>query len=449
MEPLRQRIESLWPWAVLPFLCAGPMHAQRGLVDDALRKAPPESWRTIALAEAGVEIAIPRDFERLPTQPLRPLRFRGNLGGGKVELEVAWLTKNFATVSRVLLGLAADSTLLRVDAGRTDGLVTAVCERELVGTKHRRIGFVICPRREAILVECDIPKSAPSTTSGAARELLRFVRLVERTGLTAVQFGEEERLRRRIEAGFIEADRKKVEIRQSTFYRLFTTAPVDETILEFLETELLPRVVAICGVSPSRSDPLSLFVHRGRSNYILASMQLGLSAQQGEAMAGHAWDDNYATWFEHARSAVHVHEGTHQYMTATLGLDGGGPWLQEGFARWIETQYSHELPARNARNLLRSRKDFPKLEALISERSFLFGGGGRLGFEALQLYDISASFVRYLAQEHRSKFRTVLLRTGVLPSGEFRLVARALEDTIGIAFPKLEEDWRRWLREDL
>ncbi len=416
---------------------------------DDERPGAPASWQKVSLPEAGLEIFWPQDFERLPARALHPIHARGKLGGGSIELEVAWLTSNFATVSRVLLGLATDSKLVEVEAMRLDKHVAAIFTRDLSTSKHRRIGLVVCPRNEAVIIECNLPPGAPSTTPAAVRHLLRYARLVPRKGLTVVQEDDDARLRRRIEVGFVENDRKAVTVRQSANYRLFTTAPATDTVLDLLETELLPRVIAICGIAPDPSAPLSLFVHKSRAKYILASMQLGLSAQQGEAMAGHAWDDNYATWYADARSPVHIHEGTHQYMTATLGLDGGGPWLQEGFARWIETQFSRETPARNARNLLRSREDFPSLAALIQERSFLFGGSKTLGFEAAELYDISASFVRYLAQEHRQQFRRLLLRLGVLPSGEVALVQRAIEDTLALAFSKVEEDWRRWLREDL
>ena len=409
----------------------------------------PSEWKKLRLEAAGLELAVPDSFQRLPGRRFTPIRMQGRLDGSPVLLSVTWLKKNFATVSRTILPLASDARIRSVRAFRLGDHVAAILERMTSEPKRQRLTLVVCPRNEALRVEVSVPPQAPYATMQSARSLLELVRLTKRKGLTVVTADEESRKKADIARGFTEDDLKDIQVRESAHYRLFTTATADATLLEILESELLPRVTAICGVKPSTKRLLPIFVHRRRSGYVLATMRLGLSAQQVEAMEGHSWDRYYATYYSGPRAPVHMHEGVHQYVTATLGLDGGGPWLQEGFARWIETQYSKERPARNARNLARARKTFPSLEELVRTRSFLLGGGRRYGLDALELYDISASFVRYLAQEHRAKFRRVFLRCGVLPSGQFHLVKEALEDTLGISFQKLEADWRRWLREDV
>lgn len=407
------------------------------------------NWRRVAIEAAGLELRVPSDFKALPRRPLVPVAMRGKLGGSTVDLSVTWLTQNFATVSRAMLTLAAEAEILHVRGARLGNEVSAIVESRTRQPNRRHVSLIVCPRREALRVDIDFPGGAPHTVVQACRELLADVRLFERSGLTVVATDEDTEKKIGIARGFTQADQKNVRIRDSTHYRLFTTAPADEALLETLESELLPRVVAICGVKPSTKTLLPIFLHHRRSGYLLATMRLGLSAQQVEAMDGHAWDQYYATWYSGPRAPVHIHEGTHQYVTATLGLDGGGPWLQEGFARWIETQFSKETPARHARNLLRTRKNFPSLEELVAARSFLFGKNRRDGLDVFSLYDISASFVRYLAQEHRTKFRQVFLACGVLPSGHPRLVRAALEETLGTSMKKLESEWHRWLREDV
>lgn len=456
--PLLRRSQHVLPTLIAACAaCVGaPAPAQADAtsrLDD--RQAPPETWKRIELDAAGLRLYVPNGFTKLASRPFMPIRMRGKLGGGDVELRVTWLTKSFATTSRALLALSVDARLDRVRAERKQGRVTAIFESTDREPRRYHVGLVTCPRNEALGVDLVFKQDAPATTRAACRSFLRFVRLVPRRGLTVVAEDEETRQRAAIARGFPEADRDRVAIRESAHYRLFTTAPVDEQLLELLEQELLPRVVAICGVKCRRNALLPIFLHKRRSAYILATMRLGLSAQQVEAMEGHAWDQYYSTWYSGPRHPVHIHEGTHQYVTATLGLDGGGPWLQEGFARWVETQYSRETPARNARNLLRTRKDFPTLRALLASRSFLLrgnlqsGDGQKRNLSTIELYDISASFVQYLAQEHRSRFRQVFLQCGVLPSGQDKLVVDALERCLGMSFRKLEADWKRWLREDL
>ena len=418
--------------------------------DFVSQRAAPEGWAVIEAAAAGVEFAVPPGFERLARRAHTPVRLRGMLGGRRATIRLSRFRNDFGTISRVLRALRASSKIESVRSFFINGEIAALVRRRV--PKRRRVVYsvITCPLRRAIHLEAELPLAAEAASIGEAHRVLGTFRLVPLKQLTIAKTTPELQRRADIELGFAGPQRAAVESLDSEHFRLFTTAASGRKLLELLEKELVPRLTRWFGKPAHKVDRLRVYLHRSRSGYELAAVKNGMSEQRAASLEGHSWDGYYSTYYSGPRASVHIHEGVHQYMTAALGLDGGGTWLQEGLAQWIEADFGKRSPARAARNTLRKKKgDFPALKRILVARTFLFRPKERFGLSCNELYDVSASLVRYLAQEHHNEFRALISELGVLPPSDLGLLEAAFRRRIGLDLGSLEKAWRRWLLEEI
>ena len=434
-------------WLACCLLVAEMPRAQKDFVP---QRESPEGWLRVEAPTAGAEFLTPPGFERLARRAHTPVRLRGTLGGRRCTIRLSRFRNDFGTVSRVLRALRVDSKIESVNSFLIDGEVAALVRRRVPKRRRAIYSIVTAPLQRAVHFEVDLPIAAEAPCVGEAQRVLGTFRLVPLKQLTVAKTTPEIQRRLDIELGFAGPQRAAVESIDSEHFRLFTTAPSGRKLLALLEKELVPRLTRWFGKPAHKVDRLRVFLHRSRSGYELAAVKNGMSEQRAAALEGHSWDGYYSTYYSGPRASVHIHEGVHQYMTAALGLDGGGTWLQEGLAQWIEADFGRRSPARLARNTLRKKKaDFPSLKRILVARTFLFRPKERFGLSCNELYDVSASLVRYLAQEHHNEFRSLIRELGVLPPSDLGLLEAAFRRRIGLDIASLEKAWRRWLLEEI
>ncbi len=440
----------LFLWLTVHALSAGSLRAQAPVDDEA--DQPPKGWHKIEATTIGARFWVPESFTQLKPSRYRPISLQGVLGGSRVRLHLNVLRGQFETVSRFIATMTADARIEEVVAFRIDNEPAAIVRRQTSKKPRRQIyEAVVCPRHHAVSLEIQLPPSAGAQAAEEARRLLRFFRPIAKRGFTQATPAAAATRTKELELGFTGKQLPKVTTKASAHYRLYTTSAVDQKLLDFLEEELAPRLTRHLGGAQGwvGERRLPIFLHRTRDAYVLAAQNIGIPREQARSMAGYAWDRYYATWYKDAHDPIHIHEGTHQFVTAILGLDGGGPWLQEGLAEWIEADYTHANPKRRGRNLLkRTGTEFPTLAALLAAESFENTPAELGSLQKTEIYDIAASLVQFLAIEQHNEFRDLLLQLGVLPSGQLRLTEAAFVRTIGIDLKELECKWKTWLRRD-
>jgi hypothetical protein len=404
----------------------------------------------IVATDYGCEFQVPGSMQRMPPSRHRPISYQGALGGEPARLHLNAAGDRFTTVSRLLFDMTEDSKLVQVVARRISGEPAAQVERRLQEPERMILELVICPQRRGVSLEIQLPPHPAAQAIAEADRIFASFGLITRSGYTLASTGRDQVRQRELELGFVDRARERVRLEQSEHYRLYTTAPTGKDLLDLLEKKLLPMLGDLTGTLPPTFDEegkLPIFLHNTWQDYVRSARQMGIPQASIDAMQGYAWDRYYSTSYSDARSAVHIHEGTHQFMTAVLGLDGGGAWLQEGLARWVECMHLHRAPDRDARNILRSQPErFPALRQMCAASSFLHDTTA--GNQPSECYDIAASLVKYLAQEHHNEFRGLLLEVGVLPAGQMLLLDDALGRSIRRNLAQVETAWRQWLLAD-
>ena len=119
---------------------------------------------------------------------------------------------------------------------------------------------------------------------------------------------------------------------------------------------------------------------------------------------GHAYRDYYATWYEAPNDPVHIHELTHQIFGNRLYLSGGGSWLQEGVAEYVECSKNDLNPA--AGQVGRNRH-VPLVE-LMKAPSLLYSAGGETVTgtnDAGDQYKQAAVLIEFLRESKATKKR--------------------------------------------
>ncbi len=427
-------------WSLLlGLLFAAPAPAQ-GLGTRA------RTWRLLRIPSAGLAFELPADFKErpAPAEPGRPAgRYDGLLGGAEVSLRWRYDSERFETVSRTLLELDLDGRLLSVSARLLGGEPAALYRREDASGRGERRGLTVCPHRRAFVLELRLPEAPGKALEAEAARLLGSLRRLP-PGEYTLAAPTPRRLNRTERAlGFPGIPEEKVRFLASPHYRLWTTAgaPGARRLLRFLEEEVLPWIEPRLGSIEGRGplEGMTIFLHRTRGGYLAAALRSGLPREQAEAMDGHAWHRFYRTWYAAPRDPIHAHEATHQLMAAVYGLDGGGPWLQEGLAQWVEAAFDRTDLRRAARNILKRTKG-SALDRLFDAETFLHRGGG----ETPELYRLAGSLLAFLAEGGAKRLRAFVLHCGVLPFARRDLLAAAIQAALDQRPAELEAAWRAW-----
>ncbi|MHC4893525.1 MAG: hypothetical protein ACYTFV_09200, partial [Planctomycetota bacterium] len=89
---------------------------------------------------------------------------------------------------------------------------------------------------------------------------------------------------------------------------------------------------------------MPVFLFRTRDQYLdFLQEKIGWTREQAARSGGVASGDWYATTYDDPKDSVHIHELTHQIFKNRLLVSGGGSWLQEGVAVYVETlEYKEE-----------------------------------------------------------------------------------------------------------
>ncbi|PIE22772.1 MAG: hypothetical protein CSA62_10690 [Planctomycetota bacterium] len=405
--------------------------------------------RRISVPSAHCSIVVPPGFERelVQDQELhanRPRQYVGQIGGYRARLIVQLGEDRFSTISRCLAARIEDGTIEEVIAFRHAGKVICRVRRGDRERGEEIQEILCCPFDRPLSVAIVFEHSPSQTARNEANLVLASFALLPASQITRAELPKGEHKKREINIGFTEQDAPHVRVLESEHYRLYSTASGSQALLELLEAKVLPKLHPLLGSAPPSRNKLPIFLHRTRRGYMLAALRNGIPREQAMTMEAHAWDRYMSASYASPRDPVLVHEATHQFLTAELGLDGGGPWLQEGIARWIESGYTREQPERTARHLV-SRKQLPRLKDLI-ESSNLF----RLKVAGKKLapqisYNVAASLIAFIAERYPMKLKDFVLQCGVLPAGDLRLTEAASYRCLETDLSKLEAKWQQWL----
>ncbi|GEM_PF-2903467 len=421
-----------------------------GTAQDSAHGTRVRAWKEIRFAEVGAAFRIPADFETRPAltrnagQTAR--EYTGMLGGTQALLRIRTDADHFQTVSRGLLEVAQEGRLLSVRGFRLDGEPGA--RYRLLSEDHglETLGVLLCPRRRLVHLALQLPRNAGAAPLSESSRLLESLRILPAKEITLARPMAELRDLSELRLGFPGRVRADIRELSTAHYRLWTDAAPSgaRKLLAFLEREFTPLIQERIG--PFDRDlghpDLTIFLHRTRNGYLLAALRSGIPREQAEAMDGHAWDRFYSTWYAGPRDPIHIHEATHQVMAAVYGLDGGGPWLQEGIAQWVESRFSRLDPRRLARNLLR-RSRAPDFDEMLRAKSFLHRNRrGLVGSK--DLYELASSLLAFLREKRPEAFPDFLLETGILPDTRKKLCEEAIEHSLGWDMDELEARWKAW-----
>jgi hypothetical protein len=425
--------------------------AQSLRVESALPQAPERN--VVRVPSARCSFVLPPGFEREHVQDAavrarRPRQYLGQIAGQRARILVQLGEERFATVSRVLTAMQDDGPIDEVEARREQGEALAILRRRISGRATEMHIAACCPWRRSVLLAVVFEHEAGPMARDAARRVLDSFRLLPPDQITRSVIPDTQQSQEEITLGFPKKDQRLVRTSESRHYRLHATASGGKKLLQLLEQRLWPSMQQLMGPppGPERVPKLPIFLHRTRSSYVLASLRNGIPRAHLASIEAHAWDRYFSSSYVSPRDPILLHEATHQYMTAVQGLDGGGAWLQEGLARWIEAQYARKRPERVARNLLQ-RDELPRLHKLVAAPSLfhIVVRGRKLSPD--QAYDTAAALMSFLHDSSPDGLRSLALQAGILPEGDTRLIQNAFRRSLGKDLTAVESSWHRWLLE--
>jgi hypothetical protein len=133
---------------------------------------------------------------------------------------------------------------------------------------------------------------------------------------------------------------------------------------------------------------------------------------------------------------VHIHEATHQIFKNLLRLSGGGSWLQEGLAEYMET--SHNERKAWARRATRDGKfmpfaDFVQVPSLLTTK----------GVDADDAYHQAGSLIEFLRDGdfHPDVFPKFVAEVGALPRGNLVRIQQAVQGLYNTDLAGIEKEW--------
>lgn len=200
---------------------------------------------------------------------------------------------------------------------------------------------------------------------------------------------------------------------------------------------------------------LPVFLFRTRDQYIeFVAQNTSMDASQAARSAGVASGDWYATTYEDPKDSTHIHELTHQVFGNRLLLRGGGSWLQEGVAVYVETQEYRE-EANKVKNVGRrvgkdgiaeatENGDFVPFRRFFVMPSLLLSNEGQTqkgNNAAGQAYDQAGAVIRFVMEDKRTReqgFDFIRL-VGSQARGDLPATEAAIRRFFGVTLEEFEE----------
>jgi len=135
-----------------------------------------------------------------------------------------------------------------------------------------------------------------------------------------------------------------------------------------------------------------------------------------------------------------AHEAAHQLVGTRLKIEGGGSWLQEGLAVYIEKRFEGRNPSTNIKGRIDQDRyyyfeDFLKLNTLLFDPK----GYGVLNYEQ------AGSMIDFMLNgRYRSSFKAYLQLVRANPSPDAHAATQAIETAYKMNLYRFENAWRQF-----
>jgi hypothetical protein len=198
-------------------------------------------------------------------------------------------------------------------------------------------------------------------------------------------------------------------------------------------------------IEGSRLMPIFLF-RTPEQYYEYYAKIADTSIESARKSKGHAWRDYYATWYEAPGDPVHIHECTHQIFRNRLHLSGGGSWLQEGVAEYIETV---EYERNNIAREIKKGRHMPLAE-FVELKSLLYSSedGVKGGSAAGQLYKQAALLIEFLRESKFGKkhFDEFVHAMGRVPRNDVGQIEAVFQKVYGADLDEVDAAWQQYCK---
>jgi hypothetical protein len=180
--------------------------------------------------------------------------------------------------------------------------------------------------------------------------------------------------------------------------------------------------------------------------YAYYSKRASIPLEKARRSKGHAWLDYYATWYEAPNDPVHIHEATHQIFANRLYLSGGGSWLQEGVAEYVETRPNERGGA--ARLVKKGRhtplREFVAIPSLLMSASEDVKGGNEAGDH----YKQAALLIEFLRESRfaKARFEQFLHAAGSVPRNDVEAIEEVTRRVYAVDLDGLDAEWQAWAK---
>ena len=233
---------------------------------------------------------------------------------------------------------------------------------------------------------------------------------------------------------------RDVRVLESTHYLVLTNSPqVDtqypdalEKVYNFVKNEY--RFRPIPGF-------LKAVVFANKAQYVAyAAERLKIPVTDARHTDGVAIGDTYCTFHSPNALRLLVHEATHQIVYTRLGITGGGSWLHEGLAVYIEKRFLGLNPSAQMRERIAEDRyyyfaDFITLKNLLFDPK----GYGYLNYEQ------AGSIVDFMVNgSFRQRFESYLKLVRANQNPDPQVAIKAIEKAFRADLYRFENAWRRF-----
>jgi hypothetical protein len=192
---------------------------------------------------------------------------------------------------------------------------------------------------------------------------------------------------------------------------------------------------------------MPVFLFRTPEQYFaFFSKRASIPLEKARRSKGHAYLDYYATWYEAPNDPVHIHEATHQIFRNRLYLSGGGSWLQEGVAEYVETRPNER---NGAERLVRKGRHTP-LRQFVAIESLLMSAAEDVkgGNEAGDHYKQAALLIEFLRESRfgKARFEEFLHAAGSVPRNDVEAIEQVTRRVYAVDLDGLDAEWQAWAK---